>query len=684
MGKKMPQTMIPEAIHAIRAAENFSQFAEVYIPGSRYEFTYGVKDTSVRRGSVVWVALQKRSVLALVAKVHTSEPVFKVKEAVAHPSGFCFSERYMETLEWVSRYYLSPPGVTLSAFFPADLRKYLDVLYSGQSNETAKSEKTEREKKERPPLTKAQSDVLASLESKLEQKGFRGVLLHGVTGSGKTRIYQELVQRALAQGLKILILVPEIGLTPQMRKRFSDFLNVPVHVMHSALSVKKKRECWLALMKGDVRVVLGTRSAILLPFDFDLVILDEEHDASYKQHSPAPRYHSRELAFHIAHRYGAFVLLGSATPSLETYENARSGNLGYSELTERATRMKLPEVRMIDMREERKKIPSGLLLSSKLREALTDCIQRGKQAIILFNRRGFSKLRVCTECGNTLYCRHCHVPLVFHKQHRGFLCHYCGTLYPKEMPCECGSPEYELLGGAIEMLEEEIKEWIPAARVVRMDRDTTQNIGSAEKILNAFRAEEYSVLLGTQMVAKGHDFPKVQLVGIVGADTGAGVPDFRGNERLFQLLSQTAGRAGRAEEGGEVWIQTENPENPVMRFALAHDYKNFAAAELEERNFAGYPPFCKLLRIELGSSKQDLLGPAAENLRTKLNEIPGIRVLGPVEAFIPRVQNVYWVQFLIKGTTLTALRAALNSLWKDPEKWGIPPAVEIKADVDPC
>ncbi|MCQ2106478.1 MAG: primosomal protein N' [Fibrobacter sp.] len=649
-------------------------------------YTYGVPvGTKLCRGSVVWVqfATRKKPVLAVVSKVHQDRPDFDVRLAYPHQSGFVFSERYMENLEWVARYYVCTPMKALFVFLPADFDRFLDALaVSPGVQNVPVAPVALPPKPDLPSLTLEQTNALNVLKQKLDGDGFRGALLHGVTGSGKTRVYQELAYEALNQGKKVLILVPEIGLTPQTLKRFEDFLQVPVVVLHSALSAPKKREGYVSIMKGEARVVLGTRSAILAPFDFDLVILDEEHDTSFKQQDPAPRYHTRELAYHLAFKYGALVVLGSATPSLETFNNAKANNLTIVNLKERATQAPLPAVSIVDMTRQRQQ--KGILLSPALREALCDCVEGGDQAIVLMNRRGYSKIRVCSECGETLYCKHCHIPLVYHKQYGSLMCHYCGCLYPVNTPCgSCGADTYEFVGGAIEMLEEEIQQWIPGAKVIRMDRDTTQNIGASEKILESFRNREYNILIGTQMVAKGHDFPGVRLVGVVGADTGLGIPDFRSTERLFQLLSQTAGRAGRAggdERPGHVLIQTLKPTEPVMQFAIRHDFDGFAQQEMQNRRDACYPPFCKLVEISCGSRDEGLLQSTMKRLEAILRADSKLMVLGPVDAFVPVVQNVRWARLYIKTQDLAPVRRLLSPIINSPKPWA--PGVEIKVEID--
>ena len=691
MAKRIPKTVVSEQIRTKLKAADLERFCEVYIPGTPSVFTYGVPageagGREVVRGSVVWVQLatRKKPALAVVSRVFSEKPAFDVRCAYPHASGYVFGERYMEALEWVARYYISTPMKALDVFWPAEIDRYLDALAARNAEAASgevvgKAPKVRAQAVENPPLTDEQQVALDSLVKDLSGEGFRGTLLHGVTGSGKTRVYQELAREALALGKKVLILVPEIGLTPQTSKRFEDFLQVDVQVLHSALSAPKRREAFVSILAGEARVVLGTRSAILAPFDFDVVILDEEHDSSFKQQDPAPRYHTRELAFHLAYKYGALVVLGSATPCLETFFNAGANKLKHLKLEKRATSVPLPEVKIVDMGAVRQQ--KGILLSPDLRDALVQCVESGEQAIVLMNRRGYSKIRVCTECSETLYCRHCHVPLVYHKQYRSLLCHYCGTLYPVDTPCpSCGAATYEFVGGAIEKLEEEIAEWVPGAKTVRMDRDTTQNVGSIEKILDAFRNREYNILLGTQMVAKGHDFPGVRLVGIVGADSGLGMPDFRSTERLFQLLSQTAGRAGRAQGGGKVIIQTLNPKEPVMHFALHHDFAGFAAKELRERKEALYPPFCKLVEVSFGSRDEQLLRDAVARVEKVCRAEKSMKVLGPVDAFIPKVLNVHWAKLYLKTNDLSAVRRILGPIVNAPKPWA--PGVEIKIEIE--
>lgn len=665
MAKRIPKTQPSDTIFHAKEASHFPFFAEICIPSAPQIFTYGVLDKKIKRGSVVWVCLAKRKkpILALVLNVSEKKPSFPLKEAIPHASGYCFSERYMHTLEWCAKYYFTTVPRSLNTFWPSSLEKYLDALLQ---NDSKKTQEIPSQSITWPPLTEEQSQALKKLEVKLSQEGFQGALLHGVTGSGKTRVYQELAKKALSLGKKVLILVPEIALTPQTAERFERFLEIPIVVLHSALPSPKKREGYLSILKGEAKVVLGTRSAILSPFDFDVVLLDEEQDSSFKQHDPAPRYHTRDLAYHLTYRYGGLVLLGSATPSLETYYNALSCHLEYLPLLERATAVQMPKVQIVNMRQVKQQ--KGILLSPQLREALTQTLQGNSQGIILMNRRGYSKTRVCSSCGEILFCKHCKIPLVYHKQHKGLLCHYCHSLYPVQIPCfSCGAETFEFSGGAIEKLEEEILEWIPEAKILRMDRDTTQNIGAIDKILNAFRNREYNILLGTQMVSKGHDFPGVDLVGIINADDNLSIPDFRSGEHLFHLLSQTAGRAGRTTKQGNVWIQTLRPEDPIIQCAIQHDYKSFAKEELKNRELALYPPYCKFITISCGSKNMEEVSQILNTIEQETRKDPSLIILGPMEALIPFVQNTHWMKISFKTQNLSKLRNQLVPLIKKLE-----------------
>jgi len=530
-----------------------------------------------------------------------------------------------------------------------------------------------------PPLTPEQQNALDILLALLNKGDFRGALLHGVTGSGKTRVYLELVKKAMESKLKTLILVPEINLTPQTQKRFEDFLGMEIPILHSGLGAKQKRKTWQGLLGGETQILMGTRSAILAPFEPQLIIIDEEHDSSYKQQDPAPRYNVREMAFHIAHKHGALVVLGSATPSMETYHNAKIGNLKLIEMKTRPGGLPLPQVKVVDIKEQRKKQDRDLMLSSVLRDALSKTISEGNQAIILMNRRGYSTNRICEDCGNPQICTDCNVTLVYHKQYGKLVCHYCGKIFPLDIPCKCGSRKFTFFGSGIEKAEEELNEWIPGAKILRLDSDTASGIGATEKLLQKFRDRECNILLGTQMVAKGHDFPGVSLVGVLHADIGSGIPDFRAGEKYFQLLTQVAGRAGRFLENSSVIIQTFCPENPIMQFAIKHNYEDFSKWELKERQEAFYPPFCKITHIKMQSKNKKKLEETANILHSQFSILnSNLTVLGPAEPFISKVQNSHRMVLTLKAASAADIKNAIKKVLAGSDFKG----VEIRVDRD--
>lgn len=665
---------------------DFSLFVELLIHSGFPEIlTYGLKkEQNLEVGHWVWVSLGRRAKpqLALIINIHDKKPPFKVKGVEAHPANFKLCPVSLENLLWTAKYYCTPPGIVLQSTLAKEFPRYLEHLYNPPKRKLRTFSPDCDNPQAPPPLNLEQQAAVEKISPLLAGDGFRGVLLHGVTGSGKTRVYVELVRQHLEQQGKVLILVPEIALTPQTRDNFQRYLGEPVYLYHSNLSAPEKRATWLALLKDEARIVLGTRSAIFAPnLNPSLIIIDEEHDGSYKQQDPAPRYHCRELAFHHAYKHGALVVLGSATPSLESYQLAKQGQLHLVELKKRALNTPLPEIQVVDLMAQAKQ-DKNLTLSPILRETLTEHLLQGNQAIILHNRRGFATSRQCLNCGEILQCEQCQVPVVWHKQHHGLLCHYCNRIYKLENPCSCGCEEFEMGGAAIEQVEEEIRQWTPQAKVLRMDRDTVARIGASEKLLNAFRQGEYNVLLGTQMVAKGHDFPQVQLVGVISADLGAALPDFRSSERLFQLLTQVAGRAGRAQQGGEVILQTRNPQNPVLQYALQHDYPAFANYELPLRQELQYPPFKKLLAIEIAGKNLDRVEKLCSYWQQVLAKQKDIEALGPAEAFIAVIKGMHRRHFLLKGDNTQILRHISENLQKTTPE-AMQKGLNIRFDIDP-
>jgi primosomal protein N' (replication factor Y) len=510
-------------------------------------------------------------------------------------------------------------------------------------------------------LTSEQESALGRLRALARTRSFRAALLHGVTGSGKTEIYLRLAADVRADGRGVLLLVPEIALTPAVAHAFRHAFGERVAIQHSGLSDGERHDQWHRIRRGDVDVVVGTRSAVFAPVgSLGLVIVDEEHDGSYKQEE-SPRYNGRDVAVMRASHAGALVVLGSATPSMESYQNARNGRYTLITLDRRVLDRPLAEVRIVDMRDEYAASGPDVVLSGALREGLQDRLGRGEQAIVLLNRRGFASAVICRQCAATLECPNCSVSLTVHRAIRRARCHYCNFSAPIPKACaNCAGPYIELVGFGTERVEAEVLQAFPDARVARVDRDTIRRRGAISALLARFAAREIDVLVGTQMIAKGHDFPRVTLVGVISADVGLGLADFRAGERTFQLLTQVAGRAGRGEIRGEAIVQTLFPNHYSIQYACRQDYAGFFQQELAFRQAMHYPPAVALVNaIVKGRTAQGALGDAGELVQAlRVNGAP-YRVLGPAPAPLSRLKGEHRAQFFLKGTHRAAMRQAL-------------------------
>lgn len=517
-------------------------------------------------------------------------------------------------------------------------------------------------------LTDEQQQVYNSIISRINKREQGEYLIHGITGSGKTEVYLQCIQRVIEQDRQAIMLVPEIALTPQMVERFKGRFGDRVAVMHSRLSSGERYDEWRKIREGKSQVAIGARSAIFAPFsNLGLIIMDEEHETSYKQEE-SPKYHARDVAIHRAHQHNAVVILGSATPSLESYYAARSqANDEFMptllEIHGRALGSELPAVEIIDMREELKE-GNRSMFSRPLHQAIEDRLEKKQQIVLLLNRRGHSTFVMCRTCGYVAECPNCDISLTYHQRSNSLRCHYCGHAEPAPQICpECSSEHIRYFGTGTQRVEEELAKLFPGIRVVRMDVDTTTQKGSHEKLLNQFRDKKADLLLGTQMVAKGLDFPDVTLVGVIAADSALHLPDFRAAEKTFQLLTQVAGRAGRHHLPGEVIVQTYNPEHYSVIHASRHDYGSFVREELKHRQTLGYPPYCRLALITFSHEKLALLVRIAENYTqmikdqaSKLGWLGSLErfsnealdVLGPVASPIPRLKNRYRFQCMIK------------------------------------
>ncbi len=504
-------------------------------------------------------------------------------------------------------------------------------------------------------LHSAQIQAIEAITGQIRAKSFGCFLLHGVTGSGKTEVYLQALQHMRAEGGTAIVLVPEISLTPQTVQRFRARFGDEVAVLHSRMRPGERYDAWRGIGEGRYPIVIGPRSAVLAPLkNPGLIIVDEEHESSYKQFDPAPRYHARDVAVVRAMKSGATCILGSATPSLDSLANARSGKYTLLEMPERVPinghPARLPKVRVIDLRNEKSLRQTQGVLAPQLIEAIGERVDRKEQTILLLNRRGFAPVMECASCGWVPECRDCSVSMVYHKPLDHLRCHYCGIT--ERIPSECGScknQELAFMGTGTQRLEEELAEKIPGISLLRMDLDTTTGRGSHHRILAQFGRGEADVLLGTQMVAKGLDFERVTLVGIIQAEAGLQFPDIRAEERSFQLLTQVAGRAGRAELEGEVFLQARQPGHPVIQFALRHDYVGFAEYALEAREELNYPPKGKLVSILFSGPDDRETRNLADRWRKLIDQnLPEVDRLGPSPAFIHKLKNRYRHQLLLK------------------------------------
>jgi primosomal protein N' (replication factor Y) len=530
----------------------------------------------------------------------------------------------------------------------------------------------------------AQKQALQRIEEGMAARKFSGMLLHGVTGSGKTAVYLAGMRAVLEAGRSAILLVPEIGLTPAVAADLHQVFGDEVAILHSALSDEERAEQWHRIKRGEARVVVGTRSAVFAPVaDLALIIVDEEHDSSYKQEE-TPRYHARDVAVLRAKMADAMVVLGSATPSLESYYNATKNKYALLELPDRVEQRPLPEVELIDMKLEFQETGQEQVISRKLAEEIRERLERKEQVMILLNRRGYSPVALCRACGSHMECRNCAVAMTHHKKTNRMVCHYCGFEAPIPKVCgECGSEYVYFLGTGSEKLEELLHGMFPTARIGRLDRDTVRGKEDFERVLGALNEGELDLLVGTQMIAKGHDVHGVTLVGVVGADAALGMPDFRAAERTFQLLTQVAGRAGRGQSPGRVVLQTFFPDHYAVQYAARHDFAGFYRKELQFRSWMHYPPYATLANVLIRSDKLDealrwsgILGKWFDSTRHE-----GVRVLGPAPAPIVRLKRDYRYHFVLKSASREKMNTVLRAMLAYATAQKIP-RTQVIVDVD--
>ncbi len=535
-------------------------------------------------------------------------------------------------------------------------------------------------------LTAGQDTALQTLADKVRGGGFGVFLLHGVTGSGKTEIYIRLITQCLERGQTALLLVPEISLTPAAQSIFVQRLGNQVALLHSGLSNAERQAAWWRVWRGEARAVLGTRSAVFAPLaNLGLIVVDEEHDASYKQQE-APRYHGRDVAVVRARLSGACAVLGSATPSLESYWNAQQGKYQLLTLAQRVQGRALAEVEIVDMREEFRETRTQAPISRRLQQEIEAQLSGGNQTMILLNHRGYSWFLLCRSCGEAVTCVNCSISLTYHRREHRLVCHYCGYTVPIPDRCPaCGSEYLHYVGEGTEKIEEKLREMFPQARVARLDRDVARRKGLYLRVLTDFRLGHIEILVGTQLIAKGHDFPGVTLVGVVSADMGLRLPDFRAAERTFQLLTQAAGRSGRGDAPGRVLVQTFYPGHYAIRFAADQNYGGFFSKEMGFRRMMHYPPVTALANIIAQNEKLDEAAKVAHAIGECLKRVADPRhilMLGPNPAPLARIERRYRIQILLKASSRPHLNQALRQLMDECRARRIPPRT-VTIDVDP-
>ena len=594
-------------------------------------------------GTRVLVPVMRKQVRGIVLREHTealpADWIGKIRpvDTIVDTAPMVSNEQ-LALWQWMSDYYMCTLGEVMAAALPGGLDKRL-------------MDPPKRRRVQIKPytgviepmhtLSAAQQKCADEIEQ-LQHSGKNITLLYGVASSGKTDIYIYLIQRQLEQGKNVLYLVPEIALTTQLTSRLQRIFGDKLMVYHSRFTDAEREMIYHASVSKDPHVVIGARSAIFLPIpDIGLIIVDEEHETSYKQAEPAPRYHARAAAIMLGREHGAHVLLGTATPSVESYYLAQQGVYGLVRLNERYGGIELPEIRLVDLKQQYRRKEMYDHFSDPLVEAVRTTLNAGKQVILFQNRRGYAPQLQCTSCGKPPRCVQCDVPLTLHMRAHELRCHYCGYRMPIPDRCpECGG-ELKTIGFGTERIEDEIHSLFPDARVLRMDLDTTRNKNAYQDIINAFSRHECDILIGTQMVTKGLHFDDVQLVAVMNADPMLNQPDFRAYERAFQMLEQVAGRAGRKGKRGEVWIQSFDPSTPVLQMVQTHDYDALYQQQLRERKLFNYPPFYRIIRLQLRHHDRARVDRAATALQTRLQQIFGPRVSTVIVPSVERVQAYY-------------------------------------------
>lgn len=626
-------------------------------------FTYSVPaemEEAIRIGSIVTISFGKNNIRGAVKKIMDEElgrnRKYQIKKIVSVEPLFEIHNSYFKIIDWLAEHYFCAAGEALSLFLPPEMKR----LPRNESQNGQIKINHQNLKK----LSDAQNSIYQEI---INQNNDKPHLIYGVTGSGKTEIYIRICLDAVNQGKSCVVLVPEIILTPQNIERFKKVFGENVALIHSKLSQSEKYLAYLDFYQGHKKIIIGPRSALLVPNpNIGLIIIDEEHEDSYKQ-DQSPRYHTADLAEKIAKETGAILVLGSATPRIETFYKAKSGEYILHSLSNRYNKLLMPPSEIVDLKNEIRS-HNNSLISIKLQTALTKILADKKQAILFLNRRGSSTFVSCRDCGEVINCPNCDIPLVHHIITRSYLyCHHCD--YKADVPSvcpKCGSVKIKFFGAGVERVEQEVKKLFPAAKIARVDAETIKNKADHEKFYQDFKNHNFDIVIGTQMISKGFDMPQVDLVGIVSADTGLHLPYFRASEKIFRLVTQVSGRSGRSHHAGQTIIQTYWPESRAIMTAARHDFIAFYEAEIINRKKHNYPPFSRILRIVSEHEKPEKAKSQLDKILPSLDQLD-LEYIGPGHCFFQRLRNKWRYHIIIKLKDLRTkeLKNGLRELWKD-------------------
>lgn len=616
-------------------------------------FSYIVPENLVDQlkiGSIVDISFGKKVIKGVVLNIqekNCAEPKYKLKEIISVNRGFYIPEQYLDVAKWVSEYYLCSLGEAVSLFLPSKIVRPRKPAIDRQPSKTCK----------RNELNSEQEKILEELAERLSLERPRPCLLHGVTGSGKTEVYIKLVENVLQRGKQVIVLTPEIMLTPQIVEKFEESFPGQVCVMHSRLSQSEKFMCYSQFYANEKKIIIGPRSALLVPStSLGLIIIDEEQEDAYKQEQD-PRYHAVNLAEKIAEKTGALLLLGSATPRLETYHKTMSpGPYDLFEIKNRYQKLMLPTSEIIDLKNEIK-YDNFSPISEKLQEKIKETLQNKRQAILFLNRRGMATFVSCRECGEVMLCRNCNIPMVYHVYDKKNIlnCHHCDSkaMVPSTCP-KCGGSKIKFFGAGVDKIAEEVGKLFPKARIRKVDSKSLSNKNDYLRLHDDIKKRKIDILIGTQILAKGLDIPAVDLVGIISADTGLHLPYYKASEKVFSLITQVSGRSGRKDNIGQTIIQTYWPESNAILLAAKHDYHTFYDNEILEREKFNYPPFCHLVRVVSEDANEQKAKKEINLIATKLKESK-INFIGPGPCFLDRINNKFRHHLIIKTGKLPDL-----------------------------